>query len=231
MVAIDDGVAQEAIRAIRAGNVQALAALLGANPELPRQGLDDGRSTRTLLHVLTDWPGRAPNGREVVRLLVSRGADVDARFVGPHEETPLHWAASSGDLQVLDALLDAGADIEAPGGVIGGGPPLADAVAFGQWAAASRLLARGARANLWQAAALGLLAQVVAEGAQASAAAITTAFWCACHGGQAGTARHLLDLGADLNWRGFDGLTPLGAARRSGAEQLVRCLVALGARE
>ena len=56
-----------------------------------------------------------------------------------------------------DALLNAGADIEATGAVIGNGTPLADAVAFGQWNAARRLIERGARATLWQAAALGLL--------------------------------------------------------------------------
>ena len=37
------------------------------------------------------------------------------------DETPLHWAASCDDVAVLDALLDAGADIHAPGAVIGGG--------------------------------------------------------------------------------------------------------------
>jgi len=34
-------------------------------------------------------------------------------------ETRLHWTASSDDVAVLDALLDAGADIESPGSVIG----------------------------------------------------------------------------------------------------------------
>jgi uncharacterized protein len=34
---------------------------------------------------------------------------------GSHDETPLHWAASSDDVEVLDALLDLRADIEAPG--------------------------------------------------------------------------------------------------------------------
>ena len=41
--------------------------------------------------------------------------------MGSHNETPLHWAASSNDVAVADALIDAGADIEAAGGVIGGG--------------------------------------------------------------------------------------------------------------
>ena len=40
------------------------------------------------------------------------------------------------DVELIDMLLDAGADIDAPGAVIGGGTPLADAVAFGQWQAA-----------------------------------------------------------------------------------------------
>ena len=64
---------------------------------------------------------------------MTAGADVNARFTGPHTETPLHWAASSDDVEALDALLDAGADIEGDGAVIGGGTPIADAVAFGQW--------------------------------------------------------------------------------------------------
>jgi ankyrin repeat protein len=56
---------------------------------------------------------------------------VNARFTGPHNETPLHWAASSDDVGVLDALIDAGADIEVRGAVIAGGTPDADATAFG----------------------------------------------------------------------------------------------------
>jgi hypothetical protein len=80
----------------------------------------------------------------------------------------------------LDALLDAGADIEARGAVIGGGTPLSDAVAFAQWNAARRLVERGARTELWEAAALGLLDRVEArttndsaEITQASGARVT----------------------------------------------------------
>ena len=101
---------------------------------------------------------------------MAAGADVNARFTGPHTETPLHWAASSDDIEALDALLDAGADIEADGAVIAGGTPMADAVAFGQWKAARRLLERGARTNLWQAAALGLADRVRDELARDPAA-------------------------------------------------------------
>jgi ankyrin repeat protein len=80
-----------------------------------------------------------------VKILIEAGADVNAPFIGRHQETALHWAASSDDVAVLDALLDHGANIEGRGAVIGGGTPLSDAVAFGQWNAARRLLERGER--------------------------------------------------------------------------------------
>ena len=51
-----------------------------------------------------------------------------------HHETPLHWAASNDDVALIDALLDAGADLERGGSSIDGGPPLSSAVGYGQWA-------------------------------------------------------------------------------------------------
>ena len=195
--------------------------LLREKPDLATSRID---GKRTLLHVATDWPGHFPNGVATVVALIEHGADVDAPFIGRHQETPLHWAASSDDVAVLDALLDHGANIEAGGGVIGGGTPLSDAVAFGQWNAARRLVERGARANLWQAAALGMMADVEARSVQATSEEITNAFWCACHGGQRETAEYLLKHGADSNWVGYDGLTPIGAANRSGAEEVVEWL-------
>lgn len=44
--------------------------------------------------------------------------------------------------------------------VIAGGTPLDDAVAFGQWETARRLIERGAYARLFNAAALGLLDRI-----------------------------------------------------------------------
>src|ERR1700737_1554718 len=171
--------------------------------------------TRTLLHVATDWPGHFPNGAASVQALVDAGADVNARFTGAHAETPLHWAASSDDVDVLDALIDAGADIEAPGAVIGGGTPAADAPPFGPWNAARRLVERNARSTFWESSTLGLMDRVVAffESAEPPGAEdITYAFWGACHGGQQSSAEYLLARGADINWIGWDDLTPLDAA-------------------
>jgi uncharacterized protein len=217
-----------AIEAIHSGDVEGLKNLLRENPEWARARID---GSRTLLHVATDWPGHFPNCVATVVALIDHGADVNAPFTGRHAETPLHWAASSDDAAVLDTLLDHGADIEAGGGVIGRGTPLSDAVAFGQWKAARRLIERGARANLWQAAALGLMDRVEGFFRNETPAPdeITNAFWCACHGGQRGAAEYLLGRGADINWVGYDGLTPIGAAKRSGAEELVEWLRGMGA--
>jgi uncharacterized protein len=237
MVTIDteDPLAVAAVEAIHTGDRGKLEQLLREHPELAtaRLGDDDPDGmSRTVLHVATDWPGHFPNGAATVALLVEAGADVNARFHGPHEETPLHWAASSDDVEVLDALLDAGADIDPPGGVIGGGTPLADARAFGQWKAAHRLVERGAQTTLQDVAALGLMDGLDAYFAAESAPSqdeVNAALWSACHGGQRDAAEYLLDRGADVNWiPPWERLTPLDAAERSDAVELAEWLRARG---
>jgi ankyrin repeat protein len=226
----DDSPALAAVEAIRNGNIESLKRLLSENPSLAKARID---GKRTLLHVATDWPGHFPNNVAAVAALIAHGAEVNATFTGTHSETPLHWAASSDDVAVIDALLDHGADIEAAGGVIGGGTSLADAVALGQWKAARRLVELGARATLWQAAALGLTARIekyFASDREPVPEEITNAFWCACHGGQQAAAEYLLERRADMNWVGYDGLTPIDAANRSGWGELVRWLSSRGAK-
>ena len=224
----DSPLARRVTDVIRSGDAAALQQLLDERPELVHARVDDPRcrQSRTLLHLVTDWPGNVPEAAAKIRALAAAGADVNARFTGPHSETPLHWAASSDDIEALDALLDAGADIEADGAVIGGGTPIADAVAFGQWKAARRLLERGAATNLWQAAALGLLDRVRDELARATPTQedLDNALWCAAHGGQRATAELLLAAGADPSWVGHDGLTAAAAAERSGASELATWL-------
>ena len=224
------------VEAIQDGDLARLWRLLDEHPGLATARIGDegpGGMSRGLLHVVTDWPGHFPDGAATVALLAEAGADVNARFAGPHAETPLHWAASSNDVAVLDALLDAGADIEASGGVIGGGTPLADARAFAQWEAAHRLVARGARTTVVDAATLGLLDRL--EGfftgpEPPTPEVVSVAFWGACHGGQQPCAAWLLDRGAELNWiPPWEDLTPLDAAERRGTEELVAWLRDRGA--
>ena len=221
---IDDTQPAAAIQAIQCGDIESLQRILSARPDLVKARID---GQRTLLHVATDWPGHFPGNVATISTLIALGADVNAAFAGRHSETPLHWAASNDDVAVIDALLDHGADIEAPGSVIGGGSPLADAVAFGQWKAARRLVERGARMTLWQAAALGRMPDVekyFSGHTMPTRSEVTNALWCACHGGQRAAAEYLLDRGADLNWVGYDGLTPADAASRSGARELAAWL-------
>ena len=224
--------------AIHSGDVETLQRHLRDNVDLATAKVVDRRGvSRTLLHVVADWPGHFPNGPQSVAVLVAAGADVNAPVVhpGPHtsSETALHWAASSDDVAVLDALLDGGADIEASGAVFTGGTPMSDAVVFGQWRAARRLLERGATTTLWQAAALGLVDRVrdlCSIDAPPVREQITNAFWHACHGGQQSTAEYLLARGADLNWVGYGGKTPCDVAQECGDDNLIQWLRARGAR-
>jgi ankyrin repeat protein len=234
----NDPRATAVVSAIKNGEVERLQNVLAEDPELASARIVDARGTaRTLLHVVADWPGHFPNGAKTVALLASAGTDVNAAVINrnpaPSQEAPLHWAASSDDVSVLDALLDAGANIEVPGAVFTGGTPMSDAVIFGQWKAARRLLERGAQTTIWQAAALGLLDRVkehcLSDPPQPPDQ-ITNSFWHACHGGQLQTAAYLLDRGANLNWVGYDKKTPLQVAEESGAEDLIQWLRGIGSR-
>lgn len=207
---------------------------MNENPWLATARLGDDEPegmSRTLLHVVTDWPGHFPNGAATVALLANAGADLNAPFHGSHRETPLHWAASSDDVGVLDALLDAGADIEAPGSVLGGGPPLSDARGFGQWKTAHRLVERGAKTHIMDEAALGLIDRLEERFTAGPPAPeeINAAFWAACQGGSQSCARVLLERGADINWLPpWENLSPLDAAEREGAGELVSFLRSQG---
>jgi ankyrin repeat protein len=228
----DDPLAVAVTAAIRGGDLEGLKDLLRGNPDLATARI----GSRTLLHVVADWPGHFPNGAAVVVALIAAGADPDARHTERGApETPLHWAASSDDVEVLDALLDGEANIEAAHGSIADGTPLDDAVGYGQWRVARRLVERGAKVyRLWHAAALGMLALVeqhFAAPSKPTVEDINVAFWQACHGGQLQAAQYLLERGADLNWlppwaKGH----PLDIAEKSGNQDLVAWLRARGAK-
>jgi ankyrin repeat protein len=199
----DDPLAIAGATAIHTGDLETLERLLTENPGLANVQVEGRRGGyRTPLHVAADWPGYFPNGPAIVRLLLAHGADPNGGAEGfGHQETPLHWAASNDDVDVAEALIDGGADIEAPAGSIAGGRPLDNAVGYGCWRVARLLVQRGARVeNLWHAAALGMLARVEELLAGATSEEINNGFWQACHGGQRRAAELLLAHGADLNW-------------------------------
>lgn len=207
--------------AIRSGDVVGVRALLAEHPELATVRFGSAEQSRTALHIATDWPGHYPNVAAVIELLVELGADVEARFVGSHRETALHWAASSDDVEALDALIRCGAQLDTDGGVLTDGSALDDAVIFGQLNAARRLVEAGATTKLFHAAALGLeqrVQELLSEGRGPDE--VTNALWHACHAGQLGTARQLLAAGGDPHWVGHLDHTPAQEAHLSGNPQL-----------
>lgn len=236
-IGADDPIAVQVTSAIRTGDLRTLEQLLAEHPGLASTRIADGKGgCRTLLHVATDWPGHFPNGAAVVARLVAAGADPNAALVGSwHAETPLHWAASCDDVEVADALITAGANLEALGASIAGGTPLDDAIGYGQWQVARLLLERGARVEkIWHAAALGLRSRVnafFAADPPPTPDEVNAAFWQACHGGQRLTAEDLLGHGADINYiPPWAKQTPLDQARAQDAQELAEWLQVRGAK-
>ncbi|KAM3501305.1 hypothetical protein MY10362_005664 [Beauveria mimosiformis] len=230
-IPVEDTRAIAVTKAIQTGDIKSLEAQLSERNELVSAYIGSPNDARTLLHLLTDWPGHFPNTTAVAKILIDAGCQVNAPYIGKlHFETPLHWTVSCDDLEVMDMLLDAGADINAGGGIIDD-TPLADARAFLQLKCAHRLVERGADVTLQDAATLGLLDRVKAMFAGASRPSeqdANCAFWNACHGSQLETAQFIHSHGADVNfvppW-GED--TALYEARSQKAEDLVKWLESL----
>lgn len=230
-----DPVAVELVHAIHTGDTSTLGRLLAQHPGLAAEPIRDGRGSKTPLLAVADWPGYFPGGPAVVRMLIAAGADPSASTGGDQPETPLHWAASSDDADVAEALIRGGADIEVPGGSIG--TPLDNAIGYGCWHVARLLVASGARVDkLWHAAALGILPRLEELLAATPAPApgdISEAFWQACHGGQRRAAELLLARGADISTTpGYSDQAPaeVAAAISTRRENLVTWLRDHGAR-
>lgn len=242
---------REACRAVKMGWTERLAVLLREHPALAEARSKQGR---TLLHHLCDWPGHYPNQVESGRLLVTAGADVNARAIDPERgETGLQWTASNDDVALATLLLDAGAPVD---GLNDDRRPLAQAIWYGCMQVRELLLARGAALDLELAAAVGrvdLLPGFFGEDGELLASAgvhrepvntsmtgepianelLQQALVYACIGGSVEAAAFLLDRGADVNAipRGFDatGGAPLHWAAASGNAALVELLARRGA--
>ena len=201
-LAHDDPVAIELRLAIHGGDLDTIRRLLAQHPGLERAHVLDrkGKGWETPLHMVTSWPGYFPNGPAITQLLGQAGADPNDREPKPRSETTLHWAASSDDAEVAEALIDAGADINGPEGSIG--TPIENAVGYGCWHVARLLVARGASIDApWVASALGDRARLAELlGPQPAAEDVNQAFWHACAGGQLRVAQYLTDLGADVTY-------------------------------
>lgn len=176
-----------------------------------------------------------------VNTLLASGADVNepSRF-----GTPLHIASELGAVDVMAALIAAGADIEAEGR--GGAHPLHLAAKKNQSAAVKLLIEHGAEVDSRDS--FGFTPLMVAldfppEGFDAAEVLIASGAdlnaqdqpdrWTALHWaadkGRLEVARFLIANGADINARGVSDATPLHVAVIHRRLEMIRFLVATGA--
>ena len=116
------------------GNIQAVKQHLAAGTDF------ELRCTACGLTVLghAAWGGH----KEIVELLIAKGADVNAKYEG---WTPLHTAVEGGHKEIAELLIDNGADVNAMDK--DGRTPLHFASAKGHKEVAELLIANGADVN------------------------------------------------------------------------------------
>jgi ankyrin repeat protein len=122
--------------AAAAGDVSLVEQLL----DMGAGDLEDGQGRSPLYCVGNEC--RAPGGGQIDRVLLQRGAARVNAVHGAKRCTALHMAARRGNVDVIGALLDGGADIEVRDSV--GDTPLRRAVNLNKVEAAKLLLGRGA---------------------------------------------------------------------------------------
>lgn len=255
--------------AVRAGDMVALRAEIGALPGFPdvvadpaigrcltyaiyhgpitlvRALLDagadpkghDGDGFPPLIAALTTAVSRPgaparPDAHDIVTLLLARGADVAER--GVNDYTPLHVAASNGDLAAVDILLSAGADPNEITRIDDFETPLEVATHGGHKAVADRLRPLTVRPT-WEHASksgdVATLTRMVREGHDINAldGHGQTALMRAAHAGRHDAVEWLIGHGANLNHASKFHLTALMLAVVAGHPQIARMLVTAGA--
>ncbi len=122
--------------AAKGGDLAGVQAELDKGAEV--NGKDDGGWTT--LHWAA-WHDR----KEIVELLIAKGADVNAKTDNQYGDTPLHKAAWGGQKEMAELLISKGADVNAKSN--GGATPLHMAVNQGEKEIAELLIAKGADVN------------------------------------------------------------------------------------
>jgi len=236
---------EAAADAIIRGDSKTLKRVLRDDPQLVH-----ARSTRehgaTLLHYVSangveGYRQVTPaNIVQITELLLKTGAEVDAEAdVYGGGSTTLGLVASSVhpyrtgvQNQLMQVLLDYGAEIDHKTGAGNRQSSVLGALANGRGEAAAYLAERGARLNLLAAAGVGRLDVVKSffnkDGSRKRTTTrkqVQSAFNYACGWGRANVVEFLLERGVDLENGGGDGQTPLHSAAICGQLEMIKLLL------
>lgn len=189
------------MKAVWEGEEEIVKFLLDAGADVNAKDTDNGQPP-LMYAIARDRAG-------LVELLIQRGAKVNVRDV--RKFTPAHMAAASGNVAILDALAEAGADLKAE---MYGLTPLMMAASSRKAEAVRELVRLGAPVNQ----------------ASKTMGAGRTVIFSAILAGDAAMVKLLIELKANVNLRARDGDTPLKAARKGDQEEIIRILKAAGAK-
>jgi ankyrin repeat protein len=165
---------------------------------------------------------------ELVDSLIARGASVNARDAMQH--TPLMAASRLGDEAATKALLKAGAEMNAKGGIAGDTTALMEASAAGQIATIRLLLSWGADPAVLDAHGNMALARACKAGHAAAVAALLDAAGAAAAAASPTSPEHASSesIAFFLSVKNLLGFTPLAVAAEAGHAEVVSLLLARG---
>ena len=178
--------------AAKGGDLAGVQAELDKGAEV--NGKDDGGWTT--LHWAA-WHDR----KEIVELLIAKGADVNAKTDNQYGDTPLHKAAWGGQKEMAELLISKGADVNAKSN--GGATPLHYTTWRGHKEIVELLISKGADVS-----------------AKSNGGA--TPLHMAANQGEKEIAELLIAKGADVNTKTDDGDTPLDLAAKREIADLLR---------
>lgn len=230
----DEGGTPPLIQAITDGDLARFEQLLAAGADIEQRA-----------YAQTPLMFAAASGQvQMVRQLLSRGAETDTVSAESYALPALHRAAQEGHLAVVRALLAHGAGLAFVSNK--GSTALWEAVKHGQYAVVSELLTRGADARGQQLQLSGMVKPLVIEAVQQKDTRILKALvqagadirqdyngWTplmyAAVSGQAEALRYLLAQGLSANDTTPAGWTPLMAAAAGGQTEILQLLATQGA--
>jgi ankyrin repeat protein len=241
---------EAAVEAVVNGDLKTLEKLLRENPELVR-----ARSTRehrsTLLHYVSangveDFRQKTPaNIVAITKMLLETGAEVNAEseaYGGGSTTlglvaTSIHPEQAGVQIELLETLLDHGAEIDHPGLTGNRHSAVRGCLANGCGEAARFFAGRGARLDLEEAAGVGYIEDVKsffdARGrrkASASKQQMEDGFLYACGYGHPAVVRFFLERGVDPDLSNGDGRTGLHWAMFGPHIEVIKLLLKSGAK-